>query len=119
MPRLGGNLAANQFVELDLIGGRDDFAIAVIDFELRRRDFRVIFFILKTHGALYFGHAVNERAERIARQAVIVTAGVDVFERLRAVVALSVDALEEEAFNLVRGVQRQAFLLVQVTRELL
>jgi len=29
-----GNLATDQFVELNLIGGVDDFGVAVIDFEL-------------------------------------------------------------------------------------
>ena len=32
---LGGDLAADQLVELDLVGGRDDFAVAVVDLKLR------------------------------------------------------------------------------------
>src|SRR6476646_5604759 len=30
----GGDLAADQLIELDLVGGGNDFAIAVIDFKL-------------------------------------------------------------------------------------
>ena len=31
-----GHLAADQLVELDLVGGGDHFAVAVVDFKLRR-----------------------------------------------------------------------------------
>ena len=90
-----GDLAADQLVELDLIGGGDHFAVAVVDFELRRRDFGVILFVLETHGALHFGRRVDERAQRIAGQRVIVAAGIDVFELVRFVItALGVGALK-------------------------
>ena len=79
-PMLGGHLAADQLVELDLVGGRHHFAVAVVDFELRRRDFRVVLFVLEAHRALHFGGGVDEGAQRIAGQRVIVAAGVDVFE---------------------------------------
>ena len=77
---VGGDLAADQLVELNLIGCGDDFAVAVVDFELRRRDFGVVLLVLETHGALHFGGRVDERAQRIAGQRVIVAAGVDVLE---------------------------------------
>ena len=51
---VGGDLAADQLVELNLVGGGDHFAVAVVDFELRGRDFGVIFFVLEAHGALHF-----------------------------------------------------------------
>ena len=112
---VGRHLAADQLVELDLVGGGDHFAVAVVDFELRRRDFRVVLLVLEAHGALHFGGGVDERAQRIAGQRVIVAAGVDVFELAGLViVALGVGALEQEAFDFVGGVERVAFLLVQL-----
>ena len=66
---VGGDLAADQFVKLDLVGGGDHFAVAVVDFELRRRDFGVVLFVLEAHGALHFGGGVDELAQRIAGQA--------------------------------------------------
>ena len=111
---VGGDLAADQLVELNLVGGGDDFAVAVVDFKLRRRDFRVIFLVLEAHGALHFGRGVDKRAQRIAGQRVIVSAGVDVFEFAGlVVVALGVGAFEEEAFDFVGGVERVALFLVQ------
>ena len=54
-PHLGGHLAADQLVELDLVRRRDHFGVAVVDFELRGRDFGVILFVLEAHRALHFG----------------------------------------------------------------
>ena len=114
-PILCGHLAADQFVELDLVGGGDDFAIAVIDFELRRRDFGMVLFILEAHGALHFGGGVDESAQRIAGQRVVIAAGIDVFELAGfVIVALGVGALEEEAFDFVGGVERVAFFFVKL-----
>ena len=56
-PHLGGDLPADQFVNLNLVGRGHHFSIAIVDFELRGRDFRVIFFILEAHGALHLGAA--------------------------------------------------------------
>ncbi len=77
---VGRHLAADQLVKLDLVGGGDDFAIAVVDFKLRGRNFRMVLLVLEAHRALHFGGGVNEGAQRIAGQGVIVSAGVDVFE---------------------------------------
>ena len=116
-PHLGGHLAADQLVELDLIGRGDHFGVAVVDFELRRRDFRMVLLVLEAHGALHFGAVIDERAQRIAGQRVIVAAGVDVLELAGFVIApLGVHALEEEAFDFVGGVQRVAVLFVNARR---
>ena len=110
-----GDLAAEQLVELDLVGRRDHFAVAVVDFELAGRDFGVVLLVLEAHGALHFGGCVDELAQRIERQRVIVAAGVDELEFARLVVMLlGVVAGEEEAFNLIGGVQRVALFLVQL-----
>ena len=88
-PHVGRHLAADQLVELNLIGRGDDFAVAVVDFELRRRDFRVVLLVLEAHGALHFGGGVDERAQRIAGQGVIIAAGIHVFELAGFVIARS------------------------------
>ena len=79
-PHLGRHLAADQLVKLNLVGGGHDFAVSVVDFKLRGRDFRVVLFVLEAHGALHFGGGVDERAQRIAGQRVVVAAGVHVLE---------------------------------------
>ena len=77
----------------------------------------MVLLVLEAHRALHFGGGVDERAQRIAGQRVVVAAGVDVFELAGLVVApLGVRALEQEAFDLVGGVQRVAFVLVQLCR---
>ncbi len=86
-PILRGDLAADQLVELDLVGGGDHFAVAVVDLELRGRDFRVVLLVLEAHRALHFGGGVDEGAQRIAGQRVVVAAGVHVFELAGFVVA--------------------------------
>src|SRR6185437_1598403 len=113
-PQLCRDFAADQFVDLDLVGGGDNFSVAVVDFELRRSDFRVVFFVLETHSALHFGGCVNECAQGIAGQRVVVAAGVHVFEFAGFLeVALGVGAFKEEAFNFVGGVERVALLGIQ------
>src|SRR6266852_5580169 len=62
-----GYLPADQFVELNLIGSRDNLTVAVIDFKLRGCNFRVVLLILEAHSALYFRRRVDESAQRIAR----------------------------------------------------
>ena len=59
-PHVRGHLAADQLVELDLVGRRHHFGVAVVDLELRRRHFRVILLVLEAHRALHFGAAVDE-----------------------------------------------------------
>ena len=113
-PSLLATCAADQLVELNLIGGRNDFAVAVVDFKLRRRDFGVVLFVLETHRALHFGGGVDKGTQRIARQRVIVAAGVDVFKLPRFVIAaLGVRSFEQEAFDFVGCIQRVAFFFVQ------
>ena len=112
---VGGDLAADQFVELNLVGGGDDFAVTVVDFKLRGSDFGVVFFVLESHGALHFGSGVDKSAQGIAGQRVIVAAGVDVFEFAGFVImALGVGAFEEEALNFVGGVEGVALFLEQI-----
>ena len=65
---VGGDLAAEQLVELDLVGRGHYFGVAVVDLELAGRDFRVILLVLEAHGALHFGSGVDELAQRIERQ---------------------------------------------------
>ena len=84
---VGRDLAANQFVDLDLIGCSHNFSIPVVDFKLRWRDFRMVLFVLEAHGALHFGGSVDERAQRIAGQRVIVATGVDILELAGFVIA--------------------------------
>ena len=116
--QIARDLAADQLVELDLVGGSHHFRVAVVDFELRRRHLGVILFVLEAHGALHFGGRIDEGAQRIAGQRVIVAAGVHVFELARLVVgALGVRPLEQEAFDFVGRVQGVAVLLVQAVRE--
>ncbi len=112
---LGGDLAADELVQLDLVGCGHDFAVAVVDLELRRCDFGMILFVLEAHGALYFGYRIDEAAQGIAGQRVIVAAGVYVFELASFVVAaLSVGAAEQEAFDFVGGVERVALFLMHL-----
>ena len=112
---VGGDLAADQLVKLDLISGRDDFAVSVINFKLRRRDFRVIFLVLEAHSALHFSRRVDERAQRVAGQGMIVAAGIDVLEFGGFVImTLGVGSFEEESFNFVGRVQRVFLLFVQI-----
>ena len=120
MPIPGGHLAADELVELDLIGGGDNFTVSVVNFELRGRDFGVVLLVLEAHGALNFRRGVDEGAQRVAGQRVVVAAGVYVLEPARFGKApFGVESGEEEAFDLVGGVQGVALLLVQAVREAL
>ena len=74
------HLPADQLVELDLVGGRDDLAIGVIDLELRRGDLRVVLFVLEPHGALDFSGRVDEGPQWIAGERMVVAARIDVLE---------------------------------------
>ncbi len=94
-----------------MIGRRHHLGVAVVDFELRRRHFRVILFVLESHGPLHFGAPVDKGAQRIAGQRVIVSAGVHILEFAGFVIApLGVEARENEAFDFIGGVQRVAVL---------
>ncbi len=100
---------------MNLVGSGDHFAVAIVDFELRRRDFRVIFLVLEAHGALDFSGRINKCAQRIAGQRVIVTARVHVLKSaVCMIVAFCIRTFEEETFNFVRSVERVALLLVEI-----
>src|SRR5664279_1747474 len=75
----------------------------------------MVLLVLEAHGPLHFGRRIDERAQRITRQRVIVAARVNVFEFSSLVVmSLCVFAGEKESLDFVGGVQGVAFLLVQV-----
>ncbi len=67
----------------------------------------MVLLILESHRALHFGHRVDETAQWIAGQRVVVSARVHVIEppRLRKI-PLRVDPREQEPLNLVRRIQR-------------
>src|ERR1051325_2871315 len=75
----------------------------------------MVFLILEAHGALHFRSGIDECAQWIAGQRVVVAAGVYIFKFFRLMVApLGVRTLEEKAFNLIGGVERVAFFLVHL-----
>ena len=78
----------------------------------------MVLLVLEAHGALHFGGGVDERAQRVAGQRVIVAAGVDVLELAVGfvIVPLRVGPLEEEALNFVGGVQGVSLLSCRVRR---
>src|SRR5262249_39039326 len=83
-------------------------------------DLRMVLFVLKAHRALDFGGGVDEDAQRVSGQRVIIAAGVDVLEPAGFVIAsLGVGSLEEEAFDLVGRIGGIALLLMQAIGELL
>ena len=71
------NLAAEQLVELNLVGGGHHFAVSKVDLELAGRHFGMVLFVLEAHGALHFSRRIDELAQRIERQRMIVAAGID------------------------------------------
>ncbi len=114
----GRHLAADELVELDVVGRSHHFRIAIVDFELRGRDFGVILLVLEAHGTLHFGGLIDEGAQRIARQRVVVTTGVHILERVAVGEFLfGVGAGEQESLNFVGGIQRVAVLLELRARE--
>src|SRR5260221_4143850 len=79
----------------------------------------MVFLILKAVGALYFRCGIDEGAQWVGRQRMVIAAGVHIVELAGFVVAtLGICALEEEALNFVGGVERIAFFLVHVISEL-
>ena len=80
----------------------------------------MVFFVLKSHRTLNLGDGIDEIAQRVARQRMVVTTGVHVFERAGLVkAAFGVKALEEKAFDLVGSVERVAFFCVAFIGEFL
>ncbi len=79
----------------------------------------MILLVLEAHRALHFGSHVDEHAQRIAGERMIVAAGVDVIELAGLVeVTLGIESLEKEAFDLVGGVERIAVFLVLLERRI-
>ena len=71
----------------------------------------MVLLVLEAQRALHLGRGVDEGAQRIAGQRVIVAAGVHIVEALLlGKVLLRIHALEQEALNLVRGIQRVTVL---------
>src|SRR5208337_3715348 len=85
-PQVGGNLAADQLIQLNLIGSRSYLAVGVVDLKLRWRNFRVVLLVLESHRALHLGGGIDEQAQRVSRQRMKVAAGVYIFELVRLVV---------------------------------
>ena len=77
----------------------------------------MVLLVREAHRALHLGGGVDELAQRVAGQRVVVAAGRDELEVPGLVVAaLGVAALEEEALDLVRDVADRAVLREQLRR---
>src|SRR6185312_10671037 len=80
----------------------------------------MILLILESHRALHFRGCIDESAQRIAGQRVIVAAGVYVIEFGGLVITtLRVRSFEQEAFDFVGGIKRESFVFVKSLRPLL
>src|SRR6266404_6906437 len=74
----------------------------------------MILLILESHGPLHFRASINERSQLIAGKRMVISARVDVLKSAGlGIMLLSVDSGEQESFDLIRGIQRVAFPLVQ------
>ncbi len=81
----------------------------------RGRDFGVVLFVLEAHGALDFSRGVDELAQRIERQRVIVAAGGNKLELAGLVIYLfGVLAGKQKALDLGGGVEGVLFLGVEL-----
>ncbi len=99
------DLARHQLVELHLVGGDRRLGVAVVHLELRRGHLGVVLLVGEAEGALHLRAVVDELAQRVAGQRVVVAAGRDELEAARlGVAALGVASLEQEALDLVRDV---------------
>ena len=110
-----GDLTAEELVELNLVGRGHNFGVSEVDFELAGCDLGMVLFVLETHGALHLSGGVDELAERVERQRVVVAAGVYELE----LAGLMEDffrllAGEEEAFDLSGGVEGVSFFGVEL-----
>ena len=95
----GGHLPADQIVELNRICSSQYLGVAIVDFELRRRNLRVILLVLEAHRALHLGHGVNELAQRVAGERVVVAVGVDELE-LAGLVILALGVNKKPSISL-------------------
>jgi len=72
----------------------------------------VILLVLEAHRPLHFRGRIDERTQWITREGMIVASGVHVVKCIRLMITtLRVRALKQEAFNLIRGIQRVPFFL--------
>ena len=100
------HLPAEQLVELDLVGGHGRLGEAVVHLELAGRHLGMVLLVGEAHRALRLGRAIDELAQRVGGQGVVVAAGGDELELAGLVVAaLGIDPLEEESFDLHRHVR--------------
>ena len=72
--QLARHLTGDQLVKLNLVRRDDGFGVAVVHFELRRRDFGMILLVGEAHRPLNFRRLVDERAQLIAGQRMVVAA---------------------------------------------
>src|SRR4030081_1676080 len=80
----------------------------------------MVLFVLEAHRTLYLRGRIDEGAQRIAGQRMVVSAGIHVLKFPRFVVApLRVRSLKQESFNLVRGIQGVFLILVHLTSKTL
>src|SRR5262249_14708315 len=92
--------------------------VTAVDFKLRGRNFGVVLLVLEAHGALNLCGGVDEGAQEVTRQGVVVAAGVDVLKLQSFVImALGVGAFEEEALNLVGGIEGVTIIVVKLISE--
>src|SRR5262245_39713772 len=77
----------------------------------------MIFLVCESHGPEGLGGVVNELAQRITGERMIIADGVDVLELAVLVIApLSVGSAEVEPFNFVGSVKSISVFLVQTVR---
>src|SRR6185312_7316415 len=80
----------------------------------------MILLILKPHRTLYLRRGIDERTQGIAGEGIVVAACIHVLELTRLVEAsLRIDALKQEALDLIGCIQRITMLPMQLVRELL
>ena len=97
----GGNLAGEELVELDLVACHEAFRTAVVEFELGRGDFGMIFFVFKAEGALGFRKMIDEEFEGAVGEGVEIAAVGDVIKTVIGLeILFRVDALEKKSFDL-------------------
>ena len=91
---------------MELVGGDQSLSVRIIELKLRRRDLRVILFVLETECPLTLGKTVDEEFERIVGQAVEVAATMDRLEPVpTGVLLLCVEPSKEESFAFDRNVR--------------
>src|SRR6267154_1159765 len=76
----------------------------------------MVFFVLEAHRTLHFSSRIDEGAQRIAGQGMVISARIHVFKFSSFVVTpLGVRSLKQKSFDLVRSIQRVLLALVHLT----